>query len=678
MFAQDPALAVEDVYLVNAPASGVHTLGQVVQVHARFNRQDLVVTGRPRVALTIGTDTRYAEFGNVFSWEGERRYFSFLYVVQASDRDDDGISIPANALSLNGGSIKDANGNDADLSDNAKADHAEHRVDGSIDPAPTVTRVRVAPPLSGDTFGPGEEIRVQVVFSKPVAVSGNPRLVLRMGNAARATDLFSAGGQAMWFRYYVKATDRDDDGISIPANAVRLNRGSIRDSRGQDADLTHEAVPDDPGLKVDGRLDATPTITRVFLSTRPAQGDTFRRGEPLLVGVQFSELVEVTGAPQLTIQVGTQAVQAELHLRQQTILYFEHIVQSSDVDTDGISVPADALNLSGGSITDADGNDADLTHDAVPDDPQRKVNGASGPPTVAGVGLSRWPQSQDTYVAGETFPLWVRFTRGVRVTGAPQLALQVGTRARLADHVPRLQAAELLPPGNSFHLPAEREDYVYFRYVVQPSDVDDDGISVPENALALNGGSIRAVDDDTDARLSHDGLADDPRRKVDGSRADDQPPVVEWLSILPPVHGVFGGGDAITVQLFISESVAVTGAPRLALRIGAQTRFATFREVWGGTSLLFEYVVVESDRDDNGLSIAADAVDLNGGTIQDNAGNDASLDLGFLEFRDDPNYKVDGRLTPVPALPLAGVLALLLALLSSGWRRLARQPECRR
>ncbi len=153
---------------------------------------------------------------------------------------------------------------------------------------------------------------------------------------------------------------------------------------------------------MDGRLDAIPTITDVFPGSRPRDGgDTFGRGDSLRVRVHFSELVDVTGAPQLTIQVGTQARQADLHYRRGTILYFEHIVQSSDVDADGYSVPADALSLNGGSIRDADGNDVDLTHAALAADPQYKVNGASGVPTVAYLFFSRSPASQATYVAGE-------------------------------------------------------------------------------------------------------------------------------------------------------------------------------------------------------------------------------------------------------------------------------------
>ena len=663
---------VEEVYLF-PPDGGVYSGGSTVEVHVFFDRGNLVVTGGPRLVLTIGEHTRYAEFLRVVTVNGEPRVLQFTYAVQPSDRDDDGIGIPANALTLNGGSIKDADGNDAELSHDAVPDDPEAKVNGSVDPAPVLTQIYFNNrPLSGDTFGPGEEIRAFVRFSEPVTVTGNPRLVFRLGDQTRGAELYRAHEDQIHFRHVVEASDLDDDGISIPANAILLNRGSIRDSRGNDADLTHEAVPDDPGRKVDGRLDAVPTITRVWLN-RPNPGDTFARGETVIVGVVFSELfLEVAGTPQLTIQVGTQPRYAKLHRRTDSTLQFEYVVQPTDIDTDGISVPADALTLNGGSIKDADGNHADLTHDAVPDDPGRKVNGASGAPTVRRVAFAhdRLPASEETYVAGETIFLSVRFTRGVQVSGSPQFTLQVGSQARRADHLPLLRAAELLPGVSSFHAPGEDVNFLYFQYVVQPSDLDGDGVSAPANALTLNGGSIRAVDDNSDARLSHDGLPDDPRRKVDGSRSDNEAPFVR-MYVEQPVRGVFGAGDTITVRLWLNEGVTVTGAPRFALRIGGQTRFATFREIWAWNVLLFDYVVDESDRDDNGLSIAADAVDLNGGTIRDNGGNDADLDLGYLAFSDDPNYKVDGRLTAVPTLPVVGVLALLFALCGGGCRRLA-------
>ena len=84
-------------------------------------------------------------------------------------------------------------------------------------------------PGSDDTFGSDEEIGVWVDFSEPVLVTGNPRLVLQIGDQRRSADLHRVNGHRLRFRYYVRTSDRDNDGISIPANAILLNRGAIRD-----------------------------------------------------------------------------------------------------------------------------------------------------------------------------------------------------------------------------------------------------------------------------------------------------------------------------------------------------------------------------------------------------------------------------------------------------------------
>ena len=660
-----PAPVVETVRLVSPPSDGVHIFGDIVEVEVWFDSGGWpLVTGSPRLALTIGADTRYAELWSQGS-SGSRGHLGFRYVVQASDRDDDGISIPADALSVDGGSIMDAAGNDYDLSHDPVPDDPLHKVNGSIDLVPVVIDLGFGYGGSEETLGPGQRIDAWVQFSEPVVVTGDPGLALRIGDQTREADLYQVSYDRAYFQYYVQASDRDDDGVGIPANAVRLDGGAIRDSAGQDADLTHEAV--DSGPRV-GRVDGVPTITSVYPSSIDASGP----GSPLIVQVTFSESVEVTGSPQLTIQLGTQTRQADLHIWGPASLVFEYVLQTSDVDAVGFSVPADALTLNGGSIRDADGNDADLSHEAPPGNPEFRVGG-SGSPTIEHVEFLDTLADRDAYEAGESILAVVVFSRGVHVTGAPQLALQVGAQARRADHLPHRRVAELLPPGSGFHRLTGLDNVVSFRYLVQPSDVDEDGVSAPADALTLNGGSIRAVDDGSDARLSHEGFQD--YRPVDGSRSDDQAPAVDLLDIEDHVRGVFGRGDTITLELFLTEDVTVTGAPRLALRIGAETRFATLREQVAGLLLLFEYVVEESDRDDDGISIAGDAIDLNGGTIRDNAGNDANLDLGYHAFDDDPRYKVNGGLTPVPALPWAGVLALVLALLGGGWRRLARRPE---
>ena len=91
----------------------------------------VTVTGSPQVALTIGTRTRHAAYST--SWGDDDRYIDFAYVVQEGDQDEGGISIPANALVLNSGTIKLAADStiDADLTHAAVARDPTRKVSGS-------------------------------------------------------------------------------------------------------------------------------------------------------------------------------------------------------------------------------------------------------------------------------------------------------------------------------------------------------------------------------------------------------------------------------------------------------------------------------------------------------------------------------------------------------------------
>ena len=72
-------------------------------------------------------------------------------------------------------------------------------------------------------------------------------------------------------------------------------------------------------------------------------------------------------------------------------LTFRYTVAVADTDDDGVSIAADALRLNGGSITDAAGNAATLTHDALPAQAYHRVRGNA--PPVAYAGPDRTAQS---------------------------------------------------------------------------------------------------------------------------------------------------------------------------------------------------------------------------------------------------------------------------------------------
>ena len=112
-------------------------------------------------------------------------------------------------------------------------------------------------PANGDTYGPGERIQVAVTFSEAVAVTGTPQIGLTIGAETRQAtyDASQSKGTLLVFTYAVQATDADTDGISIAANALDLNGGTITlaGDSATAASLGHAAVATDPARKVSGR-----------------------------------------------------------------------------------------------------------------------------------------------------------------------------------------------------------------------------------------------------------------------------------------------------------------------------------------------------------------------------------------------------------------------------------------
>ncbi|MBU2884500.1 Ig-like domain-containing protein, partial [Gilvimarinus agarilyticus] len=87
------------------------------------------------------------------------------------------------------------------------------------------------------------------------------------------------------------------------------------------------------------------------------------------------------------------------------------------------------------------------------------------------------------------------------------------------------------------------------------------------------------------------------------------------------------------------------GIPRLALNIGGNTVYAIYAGGSGTTELTFTYTVQAGDTDANGISIAANALDANGGTLEGAAGNSAVTSHSGVDH--NTNYAVD---TTAPTL----------------------------
>ena len=89
-----------------------------------------------------------------------------------------------------------------------------------------------------------------------------------------------------------------------------------------------------------------------------------------------------------------------------------------------------------------------------------------------------------------------------------------------------------------------------------------------------------------------------------------------------PSSGDLNAGNVVTLTLNLSEAVTVAGGtPTLTLNDGGT---ATYTGGSGSSALTFSYTVAAGQ---NTAGLAATAVNLNGATIKDGAGNAASLSL---------------------------------------------------
>ena len=112
-----------------------------------------------------------------------------------------------------------------------------------------------------------------------------------------------------------------------------------------------------------------------------------------------------------------------------------------------------------------------------------------------------------------------------------------------------------------------------------------------------------------------------------------------------PENGNYAAGDTITVRVLFTQDSRFTvdtssGTPYLALGIGSQTRRADYHNT-NNDFLQFKYVVQATDEDGDGISIAAGALMLNGGTIVDANGIAPNFSLSSHAISNDVRHTVN-------------------------------------
>ena len=265
-----PRVATGGVRIESDPdAHDSYGVGEEIEVAVGFTDDVTVDTmsGTPRVELTVGSNTRYADYSASDSSADE---LAFLYEVTADDQDQDGVSIDADALELNGGAIH----KDGDTSTNAVLGHAaldadsDHRV--NRDPFIVSDGVSVIsdPQALADTYGLGEVIEIEVEFSAAVDAATGTDFVLSVSGPKRAPLLRGSGTKKLVFGYTVVASDDDDSGIWIGDQDRTLvgNRNGDPQNGEITSAVTDRAVDldhDSPGVLSGHKVDGSRTTDNV-------------------------------------------------------------------------------------------------------------------------------------------------------------------------------------------------------------------------------------------------------------------------------------------------------------------------------------------------------------------------------------------------------------------------------
>ena len=246
-------------------------------------------------------------------------------------------------------------------------------------------------------------------------------------------------------------------------------------------------------------------------------------------------------------------------------------------------------------------------------------------PGVTSIAVTSSPEKSDTYGPGEEIEVTVTFSEAMTVTGVPFLRLNVGGSYQPALYDSGSGSAALV-----------------FAYEVQDLDKDTDGVSIPQDPIIRAGldGTAATIRNASgvDTITNHPGLSDQASHKVDG-QLDNEAPTIFELGIfsVPPVDDSgedqpYTTGNEIAVYVTFTETVVVVGTPTLDVTIGTSTKSFSY----DANSALFTYTVQAGDADADGISIAANSLDVpTGASIKDKAGNNAVVTHAALTAQAD-------------------------------------------
>ena len=228
----------------SSTTNGTYSEGDTIAINIIFSENVIVDsarfeadgTGRPRLTLETGLNDQKINYSS----GSANDTLTWIYVVAAGNNSLDLDVLSTSALSLNGGTVKDAGGNNATLTlptpggTNSLSANKDLVIDTQ---GPSV--VSVSSTTEDGAYNLGDTINVTVTFGESVIVTGNPQITLETGSMDRVGEFKSGSSSAtLLFKYIVQLGDQSSDLSYVNISSLILNAGSIKDARGNFATLT--------------------------------------------------------------------------------------------------------------------------------------------------------------------------------------------------------------------------------------------------------------------------------------------------------------------------------------------------------------------------------------------------------------------------------------------------------
>ena len=576
----DETVSVTAVTPTSTPAADETYLGgETIEFTVTFTAP-VTVTGMPTFAFMLGEETREAAYAR----GSETADLVFAYTVQAGETDTDGISWKANALALDGGTVR-LTTTDPNVEEDAALGHVkgdaqrEHRVDA------------VPPGVESASL---DGTRLELVYDEAldegsVPEKGKFKVSLDGGTAQAVSAVAVDGttvtltlatpamfGQVVTLTYTVPAANPLRDLFGNPAGALTNHP------------VTNETI-------------VLPVVSIAAVHAKAA---------PLLADAVFRLTALPAPASDLAVTLSIAQAGAYLASTEQTVT-----IPAGQTSATGTFPIADDYTLaSGGLAATVTGVGRLYVPAAAPANAATvQVVVVVDPPIVA-----QW--AEDTYEVAE----------GKDATAALTLKTAAGMPKPRADYKVRMFTM------NDSAVDADDFTAVSGEVTVVPGDWTADGAVFDASVSA----TVETVDDSI--------LEGDERFRLQVSAAANQAPLGlecpaglrdlggagrcatdividddETLSVTavtvtstPAMDTTYLGGETIEFTATFTAPVTVTGMPTIAFMLGEETREAAYSSGSETADLVFAYTVQAGETDTDGISWKANALALGGGTVR--------------------------------------------------------------